>query len=163
MAPLPNGLRHALTSRESPLPWPTPAGHGCQPPRKPPSNPGMVRGNGREVMIISLKERSIVSVLILDAMTSFLTNLILDNIWSHLWRLSNERKSPISHGPFPAKRYRRRGTLHNGASPEPAAARTDQSREPTSTTDPSRPQAPTAAKTALESQYGPWESKILVV
>jgi hypothetical protein len=40
--------------------------------------------------------------------------LILNNNPSHLWRLSNERTSPISHGPFPAKRYRRRGTLHSG-------------------------------------------------
>ena len=46
-ARLPNGLRRALTSRESLLPRPTPAGHGRQPPRKPPSNPGMVRGNRR--------------------------------------------------------------------------------------------------------------------
>jgi hypothetical protein len=96
-------------------------------------------------------------------MTSLLTNLILDNNPSHLWRLSNKRTSPISHGLFPAKHYRRRGTLHNGASPEPAAARADQSRDPTSTADPSRPRAPAAARIPLESRYGPWESKILVV
>ena len=91
-------------------------------------------------------------------MTSLLANLILDNNPSHLWKLSNERTSPISHGPFPAKRYHRCGTLHNGASPEPAAPRADQSRDPTSTADPSSPRAPAAAKIPLESRYGPWES-----
>jgi len=45
-APLPNRLRRALTSCESPLPQPTPAGHRRHPPRKRPSNPSMVRGNG---------------------------------------------------------------------------------------------------------------------
>jgi len=68
--------------------------------------------------------------------------------------------SPLSHGPLPAKRYGRRGTLHSGASPERAAARSDQSREPSSTANPSRPRAPAAAKTALESQYGAWERLI---
>jgi len=62
-----------------------------------------------------------------------------------------------------AKRYPRPGTLPNGSSPEQAVVRGDQWRELTSTADPSRPQAPATMKTALESQYGAWESKILVV
>ena len=80
---------------------------------------------------------------------------------SRLWRLSNARMSPLSHDPLPTKRYRRRGTPHSSASPEWAAAHANQSREPTSTADPSRPRAPAAAKTALESRYGAWETKIV--
>ena len=47
VVPLLNGLQHAVTNRESPLPRLTPAGHGPQPLRKPPLNPSMVCGNPR--------------------------------------------------------------------------------------------------------------------
>ena len=75
--------------------------------------------------------------------------LILDNDMSRLWRLSNARMSLLSHTPLPTKRYCHRGTLRSGASPERAAVRADQSREPTSMPDPSRPRAPAATKTTL--------------
>jgi len=71
--------------------------------------------------------------------------------------------SPLSHGPFPAKRYCRCGTLHNSASSKQAAAHAKQLREPSSTPDPNRPWAPAAAKTALESQYGAWEQPALII
>ena len=124
---------------------------------------GDVSWGAHDSFFKGMQSASIVSVLILNVMTSFLANLIIDNNLSHLWRLSNERMSPISHGPFPTKLYHRPGTLHNSASPEWAAARTDQARELTSMMDPSRPQVPATAKAALESRYGPWEQPALII
>ena len=52
---------------------------------------GNVSWRAHDSFFEGTQSTSIVSVFILDAMTSSLTNLILDNDTSHLWRLSNAR------------------------------------------------------------------------